>query len=152
MNLPIVIRRAVALLVAGLITAWAPVSAPAAERTTPTAPPEYLALKNPVALTPDILKEAEALYNKHKCKKCHGANGKGRGSATKGMKIKPRDYTDQGVMEKLSDGHLYWIILNGSDKDTTEMEGFKGKVTEEQAWKLIHYIRAFARQPTGGGS
>lgn len=47
-------------------------------------------------------------------------------------------------MEKIPDGQLFWITLNGSDPDTTEMEGYKKKLTEEQVWKLVHYIRSFA--------
>lgn len=115
----------------------------AAERNTPSAPDAFLKMKNPVALTPEALQEATAIY-KDKCIKCHGANGNGKGSATKGMDIKPRDYTDKTLMAKIPDGQLFWIILNGSDPDTTEMEGYKKKLTEEQVWKLIHYIQSFA--------
>lgn len=115
----------------------------AAERKTPNAPVEFLKMKNPVAPTPEALQEGTAMY-KDKCIKCHGTNGNGKGSATKGMDVKPRDYTDKSLMEKIPDGQLFWIILNGSDPDTTEMEGYKKKFTEEQVWKLIHYIRSFA--------
>ena len=116
----------------------------AAERKTPSAPDEFLKMTNPVASTSEALQEATSIY-KDKCIKCHGTNGNGKGSATKGMDIKPRDYTDKSLMEKIPDGQLFWIILNGSDPDTTEMEGYKKKLTEEQVWKLVHYIRSFAR-------
>ena len=116
----------------------------AAERKTPNAPEEFLKMTNPVALTPESLQEGTALY-KDKCIKCHGTNGNGKGSATKGMDVKPRDYTDKSLMEKIPDGQLFWIILYGSDPDTTEMEGYKKKFTEEQVWKLVHYIRSFAQ-------
>ena len=115
----------------------------AAERKTPIAPEAFLKMTNPVALTPEALEEAKGFY-KDKCIKCHAANGNGKGSATKGMDVKPRDYTDKSLMEKIPDGQLFWIILNGSDPDTTEMEGYKKKFTEEQVWKLVHYIRSFA--------
>ena len=115
----------------------------AVERKTPTAPADSLNMKNPVPLTPAVLQEAATIY-KDKCIKCHGANGNGKGSGTKGMDVKPRDYTDKHVMEKIPDGQLFWITLNGSDPDTTEMEGYKKKLTEEQVWKLVHYIRSFA--------
>ena len=121
-----------------------PQGAFSAERKTPTAPDEYLLMTNPIAPTEEVLKDAESLY-KSKCRKCHSSDGKGRGTATKGMKVKPRDYTDKAVMEELPDGQLFWIIVNGSDPDTTEMEGFKGKLKEEDAWKLVLYIRNFAK-------
>jgi cytochrome c553 len=115
----------------------------AAERKTPTAPEDVLKMKNPVPLSPEVLQEATTIY-KDKCIKCHGVSGNGKGSGTKGMDVKPRDYTDKSVMEKIPDGQLFWITLNGSDPETTEMEGYKKKLTEEQVWKLVHYIRSFA--------
>ncbi|TKB62541.1 MAG: c-type cytochrome [Nitrospira sp.] len=115
----------------------------ATERKTPIAPEEFLKMKNPVALSPEVLQEAADMY-KDKCVKCHGANGNGKGSATKGLDVKPRDYTDKTLMVKIPDGQLCWIILNGSDLDTTDMEGYKKKFTEDQVWKLVHYIRSFA--------
>jgi mono/diheme cytochrome c family protein len=115
----------------------------AAERKTPSAPEETLKKDNPVALNPEALQEAADIY-KDKCVKCHGTKGNGKGSATKGLDVKPRDYTDKTLMTKIPDGQLFWIILNGSDLDTTDMEGYKKKLTEEQAWKLVHYIRSFS--------
>lgn len=114
----------------------------AAERKTPSAPDEFLKMTIPVAMTSEALLEATSIY-KDKCVKCHGTNGSGKGSATKGMDVKPRDYTDKSLMEKIPDGQLFWIILNGSDPDTTEMEGYKKKLTDEQVWKLVYYIRSF---------
>jgi len=121
-----------------------PIFCDAVERATPTAPDKYLKMKNPMPLSPAVLEEAEAIYKK-KCRKCHGTNGNGKGSATKGMKVKPRNYTDKALMEKIPDGQLFWIILDGSDPETTEMESFKGKITEEETWELIHYIRSLAK-------
>jgi mono/diheme cytochrome c family protein len=109
---------------------------------TPIAPDGILKMKNPVAPTPDALREAADIYAA-KCVKCHGPNGDGKGSATKGLDVKPRDYTDKSLMAKIPDGQLFWIILNGSDPDTTDMEGYKKKLTEEQVWKLVHYVRSF---------
>jgi mono/diheme cytochrome c family protein len=116
----------------------------AAERKTPSAPDNFLKMTNPVALTPEALQEAAVLY-KDKCIKCHAATGNGKASATRGMEVKPRDYTDKSLMATIPDGQLFWIILNGSDPDTTEMEGYKKKFSEEQVWKLVHYIRSFAQ-------
>lgn len=112
------------------------------ERKTPTAPAEFLKMTNPIPLSPEVLKEAAEIYGRE-CKKCHGAKGNGRGTATKGMKVKPRDYTDKATMEKIPDGQLFWIIFNGNPD--TDMESFKGKLKEEEAWKVIHYIRKFAK-------
>ncbi|MDH4154279.1 MAG: c-type cytochrome [Nitrospira sp.] len=131
-------------LVLGAVLAGWPITADATDRKTPTAPEEFLTMANPVAPTAEILKEAAALYDS-RCSKCHGSNGNGKGSATKDLHVKPRDYTDKSLMQAIPDGQLFWIIANGSDPDITEMKGYKRKLSEEQMWGLIDYIRSFGR-------
>jgi mono/diheme cytochrome c family protein len=126
-----------------VLLAW-PVTTVATDRKTPTAPEEFLRMTNPVAPTADTLKETATLYDS-RCSKCHGTNGDGKGSATKDMDVKPRNYTDKHLMQTVPDGQLFWIICYGSDPDTTEMKGYKKKLSDEQMWSLIHYIRSFAR-------
>lgn len=136
------IHAGIALLFTPLVL-W-PVTGSATDRKTPTAPHEFLMKTNPVAATADTLQEAKSLYE-NRCIKCHGTSGDGQGSATKDLDVKPRNYTDKSLMEKIPDGQLFWIICYGSDPDTTEMKGYKKKLSEEQMWSLVHYIRSFAR-------
>lgn len=112
-------------------------------------PAEYQKMKNPVQASPAVLAEAKSIYD-DKCIKCHGEKGNGKGTGSKGMDPKPTNYTDKAKMEKVSDGELFYITMEGSPD--TDMNGWKkgkakpGKeITEEEAWKLIHYIRAFAK-------
>lgn len=126
-----------------LLVLW-PLTGAATDRKTPTAPKEFLTMANPVAPTTDTLKETATLYDS-RCSKCHGSNGDGKGSATKDLDVKPRDYTDKALMEKIPDGQLFWIICYGSDPGTTDMKGYKKKLSEEQMWSLVHYIRSFGK-------
>lgn len=103
-----------------------------------------MTMANPVTSTTDVLQEAKSLYE-NRCSKCHGTSGDGKGSATKDLDVKPRNYTDKALMEKIPDGQLFWIICYGSDPDTTEMKGYKKKLSEEQMWSLVHYIRSFGK-------
>lgn len=112
-------------------------------------PSEYQKMKNPVPRSETVIAEAKAVYD-DKCKKCHGEKGDGKGTGSKGMDPKPSNYTDKAKMEKLSDGELFYTTMEGSPD--SDMNGWKkgkakpGKeITEEEAWKLIHYIRAFAK-------
>ncbi|MBL8036370.1 MAG: c-type cytochrome [Nitrospira sp.] len=130
------------LLIAGIVV-W-PLIGDATDRKTPTAPEEFLKMANPVTPTAEMLKEAATIYDS-RCSKCHGSGGNGKGSATKDLDVKPRDYTDKSLMRTIPDGQLLWVIANGSDPDTTEMKGYKKKLSEEQMWSLVHYIRAFAQ-------
>ncbi|MFO0700006.1 MAG: c-type cytochrome [Nitrospira sp.] len=137
-----IVRLRYALL-SVVIMAW-PTTGHATDRKTPTAPEQFLTMANPVAPSLDTLQETATLYDS-KCSKCHGSNGDGNGSATKDLHVKPRNYTDKALMDKIPDGQLFWVICYGSDPDTTEMKGYKKKLSDEQMWSLVHYIRAFAR-------
>lgn len=121
-----------------------PMTTDATTHETPRAPEPFLKMTNPVASTADTLQEAKSLYE-NRCIKCHGISGDGKGSATKDLDVKPRNYTDKSLMEKIPDGQLFWIICYGSDPDTTEMKGYKKKLSDEQMWSLVHYIRSFGK-------
>lgn len=128
-----------------ILLSW-PLVASAGDFKTPTAPDPFLKMTNPISPTAEVVKEASSVYE-NKCSKCHGDKGDGKGSATKGLDVKPRNYTNKAVMEKIPDGQLFWIIANGSDPEATEMGPYKKKLSEEQMWALVHFIRAFAQRP-----
>lgn len=130
------------LAVLGIATLVWPLVASAGDFKTPVAPEEFLKMPNPVLPTAEAVKEAPSVYES-KCSKCHGEKGDGKGSATKGLDVKPRNYRDKAVMETIPDGQLFWIIANGSDSEATEMGPYKKKLSEEQMWALVHYIRTF---------
>jgi mono/diheme cytochrome c family protein len=121
-------------------TGWA-----SEQHKTPVAPAEYLAMENPI--DPDdidakFMKKVGRLY-KSKCKKCHGTEGDGQGSAAADMIIKPTSFIEPGYLENANDGQLFWITKEGS-KDT-EMKAFGPgtdvNLSEEEIWKLIAFIR-----------
>ncbi len=84
--------------------------------------------------------DAAALY-KTKCAKCHGAEGKGDGSAAKTMKLTVGDLTDAKRMAGFTDARLAEIITKGEKKmpkyDTLKPEEISGLVT---------YVKAFAKK------
>jgi mono/diheme cytochrome c family protein len=59
----------------------------------------------------------------------------------KGMKPSPRDFSCQAMMNKISDGQLFWVIKNGSKG--TGMMGFKS-LNDDQIWQVVSYIRQFS--------
>lgn len=133
---------ALALLAAGPVAAQ--------DHKTPVAPADYLAMENPYdAEDPDddVIKAAKRIY-KRKCKKCHGADGDGQGSAAEDIEIKPTDFTVAGYFEEKQDGQLYWILEKGSE--STEMEAFgpgtDTNLSEEEMWKLVTYMRSVFSQ------
>ncbi len=144
------VRLASLVLGGALLATTAAAASAAEEHKIPTAPPEFLALENPIAkeeMDEKFLKKTARLY-KRKCKSCHGIEGDGNGSKAEFMEIKPAAFSKPGYLAGRKDGQLYWILMNGSPG--TEMEargpGTRENLSEREIWSLIAYIRhAFTR-------
>ncbi|MBF0380829.1 MAG: cytochrome c [Magnetococcales bacterium] len=116
-----------------------------------TAPAEFLEMENPYDpedVDRKFLKKAGKIY-KRKCKKCHGTEGDGQGSAAADIeKPKPTSFIEPGYMEGKQDGQLFWITRDGSPK--TEMNAFgpgsEVNLSEDEIWRVITFMRsAFTR-------
>ena len=118
----------------------------------PRVPPEQMEtarqVKNPYPLTLDIIEEGKTLFEgKAFCRTCHGIDGKGLGSDINPENFRgplPRNFTDKGWQAARTDGELFWILKNGS-KGTAMAPFIPLVLTEEEAWKVITYVRSFAR-------
>ncbi|MBF0445874.1 MAG: cytochrome c [Magnetococcales bacterium] len=131
-----------ALLVLGLLTF---VAMPA--MAIQTAPAEFLEMENPYDpedVEKKFLKKAGKIY-KRKCKKCHGTEGDGKGTAAADIQDpKPTAFNVSGYMEGKKDGQLFWIIKDGSAN--TEMKNFGPgsdvNLSEDEIWKVITFMRS----------
>lgn len=95
--------------------------------------------KNPVPLTPDVLREARAHFADH-CAYCHGNDGKGRTQIGPRLYPKVPDMTLEETQSR-TDGALFAAIENGIR--LTGMPGW-GDGTAQSAygsWTLVHFIR-----------
>ena len=103
---------------------------------------------NPYPLTPEIIEQGKRLFEgKAFCRTCHGIDGKGLGSDINPENFRgplPRDFTDKDWQNARTDGELLWILENGS-KGTAMAPFIPLVLTEEEAWKVISYIRSFGR-------
>jgi mono/diheme cytochrome c family protein len=111
----------------------------------PDAPPEYLALVNPIndeEVDEKFLKKAGKLY-KRKCRKCHGEKGDGKGPNAENFVIMPAAFSTPGYLATRKDGQLFWIMMNGSDGTEMAPVGPDSDVglSEEKLWQLIVYLR-----------
>jgi len=106
-------------------------------------PEEYVNMKNALPFDPLILKEGRKLYVGH-CEVCHGVKGDGRGRAALTSKYDPmpRDFTNNAIMSKKSDGMLFYSLSKGVHG--TNMFAREEIMSEKQRWTVIHYIRTFA--------
>ena len=104
------------------------------------APAEAKALKNPVAANEKTLAAAKTIYLQ-KCVNCHGDKGDGKGSEADMYDPHPGDFTDAHMMGEMTDGEIFWKISEGR----IPMPSFKKKLTEEERWELVNYLRTFAK-------
>jgi mono/diheme cytochrome c family protein len=129
------------LLIAGLVIALA-VAAAALVYFVRNQSPSARArrLKNPVPVTAEALSAGERSYA-HNCQKCHGGKGNGLGEKAPELSIAPSDFTNAKDMDALADGELFEEITKGN----LPMPAFEDKLSEQERWQLVDYIRTFSR-------
>lgn len=104
-------------------------------------PPEAKSLQNQVPATAATIADARGLYT-NACKKCHGINGDGKipPGATYYYSTKPTNFTNARVVDKMTDGEIFWKMTNGRKP----MPAFKNRLSDQQRWELVNLIRLFA--------
>ncbi len=89
--------------------------------------------KSPVTNAADAAKKGKALFATH-CAKCHGPEGKGDGPDSDHA----ADLTDEFRTELNPEGVLFYKIWNGHAQD---MPAFKSKLTKDETWALVAYLK-----------
>jgi mono/diheme cytochrome c family protein len=84
------------------------------------------------------VKEGQEHFGHH-CGICHGLDGQSTGVPF-AAKMQPpvADLSTKDVQD-YADGQLKWIIENGIGP--SGMPGWKGILTDEEMWNIVHYIR-----------
>jgi mono/diheme cytochrome c family protein len=101
-------------------------------------------LKNPVPCTNDAIAAGQQVYGEH-CRSCHGVKGDGKGEKAAELSVAPGDFTDAQTMRRRTDGELFWQITRGR----LPMPAFADKLSDQERWQVVDYIRTFAEKPTG---
>ena len=97
--------------------------------------------KNTTTLREPASEEIVGLY-KVKCASCHGAQGEGSPKMAKILKVEEEKMLLTGkATKKALDIDLLKTLLAGKGK----MPGFKGKISDGDAQKLLKYMRAFGK-------
>ncbi|HMD40092.1 MAG TPA: cytochrome c [Candidatus Acidoferrum sp.] len=102
-------------------------------------PDEAKQLKNPIPSSPQALSAARAVYLE-KCANCHGDTGKGDGPDAANYFPSPTNLTDAPHVNSVTDGEIFYQISQGRKP----MPGFKRRLTEEQRWQLVLFVRSLA--------
>jgi mono/diheme cytochrome c family protein len=99
-------------------------------------------MKNPVANTAAAVAAGKTLFKTH-CVECHGESGKGDGPDAMMYTPEPADLTDAKAMKWMTDGEIFYVISEGHKP----MPSFKDKLSEQQRWQVVHFVRTLAPTP-----
>jgi mono/diheme cytochrome c family protein len=105
-------------------------------------PAAVKSMPNPVSTNSSAVGAGMMIYMDH-CQNCHGEHGDGKGKKAAELSITPADFTDGSKMGRQTDGELFWEITQGH----RPMPAFKDKLTDEERWQVVTFIRTFARKP-----
>src|ERR1700674_129180 len=110
-------------------------------------PAQMKKLQNPFAANTQAVGAGMMIYMDH-CQACHGENGNGKGPKAEKLSVAPADFTDAAGMSRVADGELFWKITRGR----RPMPGFKDKLTDEERWQVVAYIRTLAQKNAAGAA
>ncbi|OFW00810.1 MAG: hypothetical protein A3G20_05475 [Acidobacteria bacterium RIFCSPLOWO2_12_FULL_59_11] len=104
--------------------------------------PEEAARENPLKPDKESLGQGRVLFESQ-CGMCHGITGDGKGSLAPELGVEMSDLRNPETLKGLSDGAVFAMVTKGKGK----MPGAENRLTDEQKWKMVNYMRAL---PTGG--
>jgi mono/diheme cytochrome c family protein len=108
-------------------------------------PAEAKRRPNPIQPFAPALAAGRAIYL-DKCTQCHGQTGKGDGPDAASYYPSPTSLVDAKHMNNITDGEIFYQISEGRKP----MPAFKRKLSEEQRWQLVLYIRSLAPAAPNG--
>ena len=103
--------------------------------------------KNPVPPSEESIAKGKELYlerTKGNCVFCHGETGAGNEANFPRLRRKPADLTNKERMSAMTDGEVFWKITKGI---TGIMPSMEKRLTEEERWHVVNYIRTLAKEP-----
>ncbi len=100
---------------------------------------EAAKMKNPVPVSAASIAAGKASYTKY-CQFCHGETAKGDGKMAP-KDSHPSDLTDAKWDHGSTDGEIFAVIQNGPAPDSV-MKGFKARMTDQQIWEVVDYVRS----------
>lgn len=102
-------------------------------------PANFKSMKNPVAKGDASNKAGMALYTKN-CASCHGKTGLGDGVKARALKEFPGDFSIVAFQNQTDGEHFYKTKLGRG-----EMPKYEGKLSDEDIWNLVNFMRTFKK-------
>jgi outer membrane protein OmpA-like peptidoglycan-associated protein len=104
-------------------------------------------MKNPFVATKAGMEHGKEVYNIY-CGVCHGEKGDGNGvlwnNGEGAYPNKPANFLDSLIFS-MNDSRYYFTIMHGRNV----MGGYSDKLSYEERWQVIHYIRSLQAKAKG---
>jgi mono/diheme cytochrome c family protein len=100
---------------------------------------------NPIASSPESIAKGKELYlerTKGNCIFCHGETGAGNEANLPRLRRKPADLSKKERLTAMTDGEVFWKISKGI---TGIMPAGEKRMSEEERWNVVNYIRTLAK-------
>ena len=95
--------------------------------------------------TAESIAKGKELYlerTKGNCIFCHGETGSGNEANLAKLRRKPADISNKERMTAMTDGEVFWKISKGI---TGIMPAGEKRMTEEERWHVVNYVRTLAK-------
>lgn len=109
-----------------------------------TGPAKSNSQSNPIKMTSASVATGQSLFAQN-CVPCHGQNGFGDGPLAATLNPPPADFHARHLDDH-TDLQLFLWIQNGIPG--TAMPSFKSKLTNDEIWNLINFVRSFRHPVT----
>lgn len=102
-------------------------------------PEQYADIQNKLPASSMNISEGKNHY-KALCQACHGEFGGGDGLAGEQLTPRPANLKWTRKLPLDTDTFIFWTISEGGKPLGTAMPAFKNKLSDEEIWKIVHYI------------
>ena len=104
-------------------------------------PKDYEGAKSTVSVGPQSIVEGGKLYAEL-CSACHGRDGMGGGEPGRAVSPSPALLAYMIRRPISVDEYLLWAISDGGKQFESDMPAFKDKLSRDDIWRVIAYMRA----------
>lgn len=102
-------------------------------------PAKYKSMKNPITADDASINSGTLLYKKH-CASCHGKVGLGDGVKARQLETFPGDFSAAAYQDQTDGEHFYKTKFGRN-----EMPAYDKKVSDDDIWHIINYMRTFKK-------
>ena len=102
-------------------------------------PDEYRQMENPVEASEESITRGMVVYIRN-CASCHGREGLGDGPKARTLETFSGDMSSDAYQSQ-TDGEHFYKSKFGRD----EMPSYEGKLSDEEIWHLVNYMRTFKK-------